>query len=387
MGYFAEWSIYGLEYSVEQIPVKNLTHLIYAFMLPNFSQSDYDLLKQNNPYVPIPYDPTVPVGTLAYFDGYAASINIPKFKSLKNTNPDLKILMSIGGWTLSLNFSTVFANAEYTSNFVNSTTKYVLENGFDGIDLDFEFPGIQGIGWNHIDPIKDGINMGNALKLLRQSFDSKSPNKHLLIAGAMSMNPVVIDYYKSCVQYFDYINIMTYDGAGSWNTFTGDNSPIYSDPRDKYNNNTFNVDYAVKTSIQAGFKPSQIVVGIPLYGRGWSGVNLTDMNNYYISNPSLQPAATISGSGGQPGYSCWKDLCLLINQPGWQNILNNVSKACVLYNASQKILWSYNDVYSAIDKVKYVKDNDLAGVMYWELSNDVRGISSNSIVNAIGNLI
>ena len=93
-GYFSEWSIYGRKFSVEQIPVNNLTHIVYAFMLPNPNQSDYDIFKKNSSFPPLPYYPPPQKleASLVTHDEYANQINIEKLKTLKQKNPNIKIL-------------------------------------------------------------------------------------------------------------------------------------------------------------------------------------------------------------------------------------------------------------------------------------------------------
>ena len=111
-GYFSEWSIYDRQFSVDMIRAKQLTHIVYAFMLPNPSQTDFNTLSSNYPFPPKPYynPPTIPEGKITYHDEYAATQNISKLKTLKSMYPSIKILISIGGWTLSWTLSKVVAD-------------------------------------------------------------------------------------------------------------------------------------------------------------------------------------------------------------------------------------------------------------------------------------
>ena len=167
-GYFSEWSIYGRNFSVEQIPVNNLTHIVYAFMLPNPNQNDFNIFKKNNSSLILPYypPPGKPEGSLIAHDEYANKINITKLKTLKKTNPNIKILISIGGWTLSWTFSKIMKDKTLRTNLISSSVDFIIKNGFDGIDIDWEFVGKQGIGFNYVDEKNDGPNFVIFLILL-----------------------------------------------------------------------------------------------------------------------------------------------------------------------------------------------------------------------------
>jgi hypothetical protein len=119
-GYFGEWDIYQRSYNVEDIPANQLTHICYAFMLPNPSQADYNTLAANYLFPPKPYSPTIPEGTLTTHDAYAHGLNMSKLKNLKLRYPNVKILISVGGWSLSFTLSKIAANATLKSTFIKS---------------------------------------------------------------------------------------------------------------------------------------------------------------------------------------------------------------------------------------------------------------------------
>src|SRR3990170_6540767 len=202
-GYFSEWSIYDRKFSVSQIPVNNLTHVVYAFMLPNPSQADYNLLASKMSFPPKPYTapPTVPEGALVSQDSYAQSINLPALKTMKSQYPHIKVLISVGGWTMSWTFSKVAKDATLRKNFITSSVDFIVSNGFDGIDIDWEFLGKQGIGYNYVDSVNDGPNFITLVKEMRAYMDTKSPNKHLQITAAIGTSPDVIVNYKGSEPY------------------------------------------------------------------------------------------------------------------------------------------------------------------------------------------
>ena len=383
-GYFTEWSIYDRQFSVDMIPAKQLTHILYAFTLPNPSQADYNLLASNYKYPPKPYHPEIAEGTMVFQDEYAVGINIPKLKQLKTQYPNLKVLISIGGWSFSWIFSKIFANSTTRTNLVRSSVKYVIDNGFDGLDIDWEYPGKKGMGYNYVDEINDTPNFITFLKELRAELDSKSPNKHLEITAAMGTNPDVIKNYLGTEPYFDYINIMAYDYAGDWGD-GGHLAALYDNPG-KTENSQFNVNSAVINTQNIGFKPSKIILGCPMYGRGWSKIVPTDPANPIFGKNVSGPAISYSGSAGEPGMTSFRHLRNVVNQKGLVRYYDNIAKAVYIHNSNTGETWTYEDDQTIKNKAHYVLDNKLGGIMVWELSDDTRDGSQN-ILNAAVNVL
>ena len=359
-GYFSEWSIYGREFSVEKIP-NNLTHIVYAFLLPN--PSSEDVKKLNNP--PVPYDPNIPEGTLVYHDYYAAKQNIEKLKTLKAKDPNKKVVISVGGWTLSLAFSKIAADPVLRKRFVDSCVKYVVEHGFDGIDFDWEFVGKQGIGYNHVDEVNDGPNFVQLLKETREALDLASPNKHLEITAATGCNPQVLANYTGTEPYMDYLLLMSYDFAGGWDTYGGHLSAIYHNPNSRSSDQN-NCHAAVKNAMKAGYPSNKICLGVPFYGRGWQ-----KLEGNTIFGKSLNGAATsVSPVGvGESGMSRWRDIRDNINNGTYTAYEDDIAKTAYCIDANGKT-WSYDSPQTVKYKAQYVVDNNLAGVLIWELSDD-----------------
>jgi len=332
-GYFSEWSIYGRGFSVDKIPGHNLTHIMYAFMLPNPSQSDLNIFKNNNSFPPLPYypPPKIPEGVITTHDEYAHQINMKNLKILKQKYPHLKFIVSIGGWTLSWTFSKIVKDPILRQNLIKSCVDFCLKNNFDGVDIDWEYVGKQGIGYNYVDTTNDTPNFIKFLKELRDEMNSKSPTKYLEITAATGCDPVVINNYKGTEPYLDYILLMTYDFAGSWDNYAGNFSGLYFDNNSKMNPN-FNVHSSVENAKNIGFNASKICVGIPMYGRGWNTMTIEDINKG-MYGPSSGAAKTLSGSGGEPGLSSWKDMRDEFKKPEWITNINNISKSAWDFNS------------------------------------------------------
>jgi chitinase len=379
--YFTEWSIYAKAYDVTMIPVSKVTHIGYAFMLPNPTQADYNLLATNYAFPPKPYDPTIPEGTLVYDDGVAGPANIQKLKQLKSLNPNINILISIGGWTLSWIFSKIAADPNLRSTFVNSSIKFVMDNGFDGIDLDWEYPGKQGIGFNYVDPVNDPINLVTMLKQFRTTMDTNSPSKHLLLTCAVGCDPIVTKCYAGAVPYLDLINLMTYDYAGAWGNGSH-MTPLYDNPG-KTIDSQFNAYTAVQNALSIGFSPSKICIGSPNYGRGWAKIVPTDPTQPIFGTSTGGPANTYSGAYGEPGLTSWKDLVNVIGQNGLTRYYDSIADGTYIHNSTTGETWSYDDEISQNAKTKYIIDNNLAGIMMWELSDDTRNNVRSLLNNAV----
>jgi chitinase len=384
IGYFTEWSIYQRQYSVSLIPASKLTHVLYAFMLPNPNQDDYNLLAANYAFPPKPYDSTVTEGTLVFQDGYAGPLNIQNLKNLKIQYPNLKVLISVGGWTMSWTLSKVFANDTLRNTFITSAVKFIIDNGFDGLDIDWENPGVQGIGFNYVDAVNDTPNLIKFLSQLRQAFDTASPNKHMEITAAIGTNPNVINHYNGTAPYLDYVNAMTYDYAGSWGD-GGHLAGLYHNPKGDMDPQ-FNVDSAITNLINAGFTADKIVLGLPFYARGWAKIIPTDLSNPIFGKNIGGPGVSYSLSAGEPGLSSWRNLRDIVGTNGMTRYYDSVAHAAYIYNSTTGEAWSYDDPSTIKEKVQYMKNRGLAGIMGWELSDDTRDGKDSLLDAAISQL-
>lgn len=384
VGYVAQWDIYDRKYPVSSIPAEKLTHIMYAFCLPNPSQEDFNKLKSNYPFPPKPYypPPKIAEGALAIHDEWAFQQQVSGFASLKQRNPNLKICLSVGGWTLSWTMSKVMANPQLRSTFVKSSVDFLLKYNFDGYDLDWEYPGKQGAGYNVVDEVNDKVNLVQFLKEIRAEMDTRSPNKHLELSIAAGVNPQVLAQYKEAAKYLDYFNLMTYDFYGSWGD-GGHLSGLYPNPAHAGAINGFDCDSAVKATLQ--FCPKEkICLGVPFYARGWKSLRQDKPNAPIIFGKSVAgPGVTLSpAKGGEPGLTCWKELRDVIAQGKLTEAFDDVSKVPYAYNPTTGETWSYDNPKSLALKTKYVLDNDLAGIMIWQLSDDVRD-GKDSLLDAI----
>ncbi|MFA9466074.1 MAG: glycoside hydrolase family 18 protein [Velocimicrobium sp.] len=345
VGYYAAWSAY-LGYYPNQIDADKLTHINYAFATIH---SD---LKIAFGFPDI--DPT----------------NIKLLNSLKKTHPNLKTLISVGGWSWSDKFSDVALTDASRTTFADSCVDFILQNGFDGIDIDWEYPVSGGLSTNSKRP-DDKQNFTLLLRTIRKKLDAQEALDHkhylLTIAGGAGQSYVNNVELEKLAKYLDYATIMTYDLHGIWDKYTDLHAPLYnnSDSSPQYK---ASVDSAVNIWLDASFPVDKLVLGIPFYGYLFSTVNATNNGLYQ----------TYSGANAISYQSIVKNY---LHKPGFTRYFHSQSLVPWLFNGS--IFISYEDSSSISRKTSYIKSKGLAGAMVWELSQDPNGILLRSLYRGL----
>jgi chitinase len=285
------------------------------------------------------------------------TVNLRKLSELKTINPALKILISIGGWTWSKNFSDATLTDTSTGNFALSAIAIVSKFNLDGIDIDWEYPGM--IGDNNKYRPEDKEHYTVLFKELRAGLDSlgRTTKMKYYVTTAVGGSQSYIDHTEmdKVQQYADYINIMSYDYAGGWDSISGHHTNLYTSSGD---NEQSSADRSIQAFMAAGVPASKIVIGLAFYGKGWE-MESTD-------NHGLYRTALKSAKGG--GFSYLKDS--LVNKNGYKEYWDKAAKAPYLFNKDKRIFISYDNERSVKEKCKYVKRHKLAGAMFWEYNND-----------------
>jgi chitinase len=283
---------------------------------------------------------------------------IQKLLELKSVNKELKVLISVGGWSWSKNFSDAVLTEESRQVFANSAVEFMLDHKIDGIDLDWEYPGQPGAG--NIYSAADKENFTLILKLIRSKLDSLStPNHSFLLTIATGANQKYLDHtnMREAHKYLDFINIMTYDFYGGGDVITGHHANL---SRSKYENNlaSINAQLAVKQHIAAGIPANKIVLGVPFYGKWWDGV-INKNNGLYQS---------YSGESGTYDYRIIADS--LLNKNGFKSYWDSTALSPYLWNEADAQFVTYENKKSIVYKVSFVKDNQLGGIMFWQFNGD-----------------
>lgn len=285
------------------------------------------------------------------------TINLRKLSELKKVNPDLKILISIGGWTWSKNFSDAVLSDSSTKNFAASAVAIVSRFNLDGIDIDWEYPGM--IGDSNVYRPEDKQHYTNLFKELRSGLDSLSELTHMryFVTTAVGGSQDYIEHTEmdQVQRYADYINIMSYDYADGSDSISGHHTNLYNSSTDS---NQYSAHRSIQAFINAGVPPSKIVLGMAFYGKGWR-MESSDNNGLYRK--------ALKGVRGG-GYTYLKDS--IVNKNGYAYYWDANAKAPYLFNADSNIFISYDDERSVKEKCIYVKRHHLAGAMFWEYNND-----------------
>lgn len=275
---------------------------------------------------------------------------------LKKQNRSLKVLLSIGGWTYSSQFAPVAATAAGRQQFASSAMTLVKDWGFDGIDIDWEYPADATEAQNFI------LLLQACRQALDQYAEQYAPGYHFLITVASPAGPQNYNNLDMAGMdpYVDAWNLMAYDYAGSWDTVSGHQANLYYNAANP-NSTPFNTDQAVTAYVANGVPADKIVMGLPLYGRSFeetAGLG--------------QPFNGIGAGTLQAGVWLYKDL----PRAGATELYDDVAKASYSYDSSTEELISYDDVNSAVTKSQYLMSKGLGGAVFWEASGDQTGSGS-----------
>ena len=299
--------------------------------------------------------------------------NLAMMVGLKKENPDLTILVSVGGWLWSGRFSDAVLTPASRAKFIDSVDDFVTRYNLDGLDVDWEFPALPGAAGNVFRP-EDTQNYTLVLKELRARFN-KMQNKlhrHLYLTIAAGSTPEFIAHTQmdKVQKYVDTVNLMAYDFYEPGNDkITGNHAPLYVDPADP---KKVSSDKSVKEFEAAGVPANKIVLGVPFYGHVWGHVGPT---NHGLFQPGDKvPAA----------YSTYGQLTQDIINQGFTRYWDAKAMVPYLYNPQKQIFISYEDPESLAQKSKYVIDHHLAGMMFWEYESDPSGKLLDAVDKGLG---
>lgn len=358
VGYFTGWSTYS-NYQVSDIDASLLTHINYAFA--NISSDGKIAVGDSWADV----EKTFPGDTADQpYKG-----NFYQLTKLKQQYPHLKTLISVGGWTWSERFSDVALTEQSRTIFAESCLQFILKYGFDGIDLDWEYP-VAGGEADNINRPEDKQNFTLLLKKIRETLDAQSAKDGktylLTIAAGASSSYAANTQLNLIQQYVDYIQLMTYDIHGSWDIMTGMNAPLYRDPETGFSWE-WSVQDTIRLYLNQGVPANKLIMGVPFYGRAYNQV--TNSNNGLYQS--------FMGSGSAIGYGVLE--ANYVNKNGFTRYWEPDSKVPWLFNGSQFI--SYDDAESIGYKTSFIKGNNLGGAMMWELSQDPNKVLLSQINN------
>jgi chitinase len=358
VAYYTGWSTYGRNYQVSQIPGDKVSHINYAFAniangqcVLGDSYADVDKFFAGDSW-----------------DSTAMRGNFNQLLKLKAKYPHLKTLISVGGWTWSGQFSGIASDPAKRATFVKSCADFMEKYGFDGIDIDWEYP-VSGGPTTGV--AADKVNYTTLMKDFRAELDRREAEdrREYLLTIAAPAGPSTLQNLEigKLAATLDWINLMSYDYNGSWDKTTGHNAPLYRSAADN-GPAGFDIDASVRAYLASGMPASKLVLGMPLYGRGWSGVTPG------TSGTGLHSTGTGASAGTwEAGVLDYDDIKANY-LPRMTRYWDSVSKVPYLWDRSTGVFISYDDAQSMQVKARYLESLGLGGVMLWELSGDRGGV-------------
>jgi chitinase len=385
IGYFAQWSIYGRAFTVKSVDTlgmaSKLTHINYAFANVGADGRCFqaNALGQGDAYA----DDQRSFDAASSVDGVGDTWdqrlkgNFNQLKELKAKYPGLKVLISIGGWTYSKYFSDAALTAASRQAMVASCLDLYIKGNlpqlggdpaggpgaafgvFDGIDIDWEWPASEGNVGNIVRP-QDKQDYTLLLAEFRRQLDAygASVGRSYALSAFLPADPAKITAGLEVPQIFsplDWATVQGYDFHGAWESTTNHQGNLYAAAGDP-SPTKFSVDLAVSTYTSRGAPARELVVGVPYYGRGWTGVPATN-------NGLFQPGRAATGTW-EAGVDDYK---VLKNRAGTR-YRDTAAGAYWLYDGTN--WWSYDDAQQIAQKAAYVKSRGLGGIMAWELDGD-----------------
>lgn len=394
-GYFEEWSIYGANYNVANLQqngvADRISHLLYAFgnvaggngpdaqchLADEWADYQDPFLPSvnGNPYTSSPYG------------------NFGALIQLKQLHPNLKIMISLGGASAAntAGFAYAASTPALRHQLVASCIDMFIKGNvgldfggnpvsigdlIDGIDIDWEFP-----------TAADTTNFTLLLREFRSQLNALSEvtgSRYLLsmFAPAGSENYSNIQLAAVAKQ-LDFLNLQGYDFHGTWESITNHASPLFDSPNDPSFGQGLDIEDTTKAYLATGVPGRKILVGVPFYGRGWTGVPDTNSGLY---QPSTGPAPSPAGDSLQTdGVATFLTLESL---PSFKSYFDPLSIAQWTYRADTETFWTFDNPDTVALKMLYLRlrvPGGLGGAYFWAFKDDdVNGTLTKQMAKGLG---
>lgn len=285
------------------------------------------------------------------------SLNFAVLRQIRDKNPGLQLLVSVGGWGWSGGFSNMALSQESRSLFIESAMEFLKRHNLDGLDIDWEYPGLPGN--NNIHRPVDKENFTALLRECRNALDELGGgDKHYLLTIAAASFQDFLDNTEMKVvnDYLDFINIMTYDFVGEWDSKTGHHTNLFLPA---YDSDVLSTAGSIALFNQSGINNDKLLIGAAFYGRGWREVHPEN-------NGLGQPGTGLEGVDLNY-HSIVKNY---LNDPEFKSLWDKDAAAPFLWNPEKSIFITYETPESIKEKARFVKKNGLKGIMFWQYFGD-----------------
>ncbi|XP_036047360.1 chitinase-like protein 3 [Onychomys torridus] len=286
------------------------------------------------------------------------------FNDLKKRNNQLKTLLSIGCWNFgAAPFITMVSTPKSRQSFITSVIKFLRKYGFDGLNLSWQYPGCHG------SPPRNKHLFTVLIQEIRKAFEkevSKNKKPRLLVTASVAgvVSTIKSGYDISQLsQSLDYIQLMTYDLHGSWEGYTGENSPLYKSPTDTGIKAFYNIKDIMENWKKRGAAPEKLIVGFPAYG-----------HTFILSDSSKTGIGAPSNRGGHPGpYTkktglwAYHEICTFLKS-GATQVWNAAQQVPYAYHGNEWV--GYDNIKSFYIKAQWLKKNSFGGAMIWAIDMD-----------------
>ncbi|KAJ8319360.1 hypothetical protein KUTeg_004451 [Tegillarca granosa] len=364
--YYTNWAQYrsGVgKYLPENIDPNLCTHIIYSFAkLENNVLKAYEWNDESTSWSKGMYERAI---------------------AIKQQNPKLKVLIAVGGWNHENQvplFSNMVTLDSTLNNFVSDSIQFLRDRGFDGLDLDWEYPSVRPESKARE---SDKARLTILCKRLREAFEAEAKatgKPRLLLTAAVAAGEIA-----EIAKYLDFINLMAYDLNGPWVKFTGHNSPLFPRDNEKGDQRKLNQDWAVNNWLEKGAPKEKLILGLATYGRSFT---LSSSSDNAIGAPA-KGAGSAGSFTREKGFLAYYEVCEKLNQ-GWTSVWNDQQQVPYAYNGDQWV--GYDNVKSIEIKSRYIVERGLGGGMIWALDlDDFNGKTCNTgdypLINAMKNVL
>lgn len=405
VGYFPEWA-YSNEaqgyFNATDLQWDSLTHIQYSFAMVDPStnkitlsdkhaaiEEDFSEFDLSHNGKKIELDPSLP---------YKGHFNV--LQTMKKIYPDVSLLISVGGWAGTRGFYTMIDTDDGINTFADSCVDFIRKYGFDGVDIDFEYPSSTSQSGNPNDfdlsePRRSKLNerYNILIKTLREKIDiaSKEDGKEYLLTAAVTASPWVLGGISdnTYAKYLDFLSIMSYDYHGGWNEYVEHLAGIYPNKEDRETATqimpTLCMDWAYR--YYRGVLPSEkILMGIPYYTRGWENVQggtnglhgsskTPASGKYNIWGDDLNNDGILEPAGANP---LWHVLNLIERDPNLKVYWDEISKVPYVWQNQEKVFLSFENEKSIDERLEYIKNKNLGGALIWVMNGDY-GLNPNYV--------